>query len=111
MPTVVGSIFGSARLGVGMAMLIWSFTTPFLLVRRLSLSTSSSAFSLCWRGPLPLAKGSPIAGFIVDAYGGPEAGLDAYKPAMWYAGGLSTASLCCILTIRLQANKSLRARL
>lgn len=57
------------------------------------------------------SQGSPIAGYIVEAYGGTDAGLDAYRPPMFYAGSLSTASLCCILTIRFMANKSIRARI
>jgi hypothetical protein len=52
-----------------------------------------------------------LTGLLLWQYGGTEAGLSAFFPAMIYAGGLSTASLVCILTIRFKAKKSLRARL
>lgn len=94
-----------------MAMLFSTFTAPFLVVSRAS--------NLALMRPLQLtthvcrfpSQGSPIAGLIVETYGGTDAGLNAYRPAMYYAGALSTASLCCILTIRLRANSSIRARL
>lgn len=38
MPTVVGSLFGTARLGVAMAMVVWAWTLPYLLVRLMSFS-------------------------------------------------------------------------
>jgi hypothetical protein len=64
MPTVVGSIFGSARLGVGMAMVVWAWTLPYLLVRALSPRSGSPTHAsrlFCF------FQGSPIAGYLVEA--------------------------------------------
>ena len=36
--------------------------------------------------------GVPIAGYLLEAAGGPEGGIAAFGPAIWYAGGLSSLS-------------------
>ncbi|KAI5478074.1 hypothetical protein MNV49_005439 [Pseudohyphozyma bogoriensis] len=51
--------------------------------------------------------GSPIAGFLLAASGGEGAGLVAYKPAMWYAGGGTLASAVLVTTVRLRASMKL----
>ncbi|KAF4979654.1 hypothetical protein FZEAL_4211 [Fusarium zealandicum] len=60
MPTVVGNVFGSARVSVAMSMVVTGWVGGYLM-------------------------GSPIAGYILEAYGGAEQGLKAYRPAMFYA--------------------------
>ena len=35
------------------------------------------------------SKGSPVAGWLLEMYGGSDAGITAYRPAMYYAGSLS----------------------
>ncbi|RYO82076.1 hypothetical protein DL764_009666 [Monosporascus ibericus] len=49
MPTVVGNVFGSARVSVAMRMVVTSWAGGYLM-------------------------GAPIAGYLLDAYGGTEAG-------------------------------------
>ncbi|GKU11705.1 unnamed protein product [Fusarium langsethiae] len=64
MPTVVSNVFGSARVSTAMAMMIVGWVLGYLL-------------------------GSPIAGFLLERHGGAEGGLQAYRPAMFYAGSMS----------------------
>ncbi|KAK5997595.1 putative transporter MCH2-like protein [Cladobotryum mycophilum] len=85
MPTVVSNIFGSARVSVVMSMVITGWVGGYLM-------------------------GSPIAGYLLEAYGGAEGGLKAYRPAMWYAGSLALGSACLVLAARLRVNKSLFAK-
>ncbi|KAI9315803.1 major facilitator superfamily domain-containing protein [Zopfochytrium polystomum] len=51
--------------------------------------------------------GSPIAGYLLQAFGGPEAGLAAYRPAIFYSGALSLASAVCVLAVRVLQDKRL----
>lgn len=55
-------------------------------------------------------KGAPIAGYILGAYGGTEAGLKAYRPAMFYAGSLALVSAVMIIAARLRINKAILGR-
>jgi MFS family permease len=58
MPTVVGSMFGSTRVAVAMGMVVTGWAGGYLM-------------------------GAPIAGYILNAFGGEEAGFKAYRPAMY----------------------------
>ena len=51
-------------------------------------------------------KGAPIAGYILDAYGGADSGFQAYRPAMYYAGSLaiSAAGLIALARFRIKPN-------
>ncbi|KAF2146556.1 uncharacterized protein K452DRAFT_348313 [Aplosporella prunicola CBS 121167] len=69
MPTVVGNVFGSARVSVAMTMIVSSWGGGYLL-------------------------GAPIAGFMLKAYGGEEGGFKAYRPAVFFAGSMSLAAAC-----------------
>ena len=55
-------------------------------------------------------KGAPIAGYLLDAFGGTEAGLAAFRPAFFYAGALTLASAGMILAIRLMIKQEVFAR-
>ena len=46
------------------------------------------------------AKGGPIAGYILESYGGSEAGRAAFRPAMYYAGTMSLAGASFAMAIR-----------
>ena len=52
------------------------------------------AFTECDR------QGAPIAGWILSAYGGSQAGLVAFRPAIYYAGSLSVAATLLVLAVR-----------
>ncbi|KAM3548320.1 hypothetical protein MY1884_009230 [Beauveria asiatica] len=78
-PTVVGNVFGSARVVVALSMIVTGWAGGYLM-------------------------GAPIAGYILDAYGGQEGGLHAYRPAMFYAGSLAFAAAVLVAAMRLRMN-------
>ncbi|KAI1818363.1 major facilitator superfamily domain-containing protein [Poronia punctata] len=86
MPTVVGNCFGSARVTVAMGMIVTSWSGGYLL-------------------------GAPIAGYLLDAYGGENAGFQAYRPAMYYAGSLALASAGLVELVRFRSNRKFFAKL
>jgi MFS family permease len=75
MPTVVGSVFGSARLSVAMGMIVTGWAGGYLM-------------------------GAPIAGYLLEAYGGELGGIDAYHPAIFYAGSLAMGAAILIGLVR-----------
>lgn len=75
MPTVVGAVFGPSQMAVAMGMVVSGWAGGYLM-------------------------GAPIAGYLLAAYGGQQAGLAAFRPAMYYAGSLSLASGGAILALR-----------
>ncbi|KAL1855818.1 hypothetical protein VTK73DRAFT_8468 [Phialemonium thermophilum] len=85
MPTVVGNVFGSARVSVAMGMIVTSWVAGYLM-------------------------GAPIAGYLLEAYGGADNGLKAYRPAMFYAGSLSVAAAGLVAAIRFRLGPSLLAK-
>ncbi|KAL2206373.1 MFS general substrate transporter [Sarocladium strictum] len=86
MPTVVANVFGSGRTAVAMSMILTSWIGGYLM-------------------------GAPIAGYLLEAYGGASGGLEAFRPAMFYAGSLGMASCALVLAARMKHNKMPLARL
>ncbi|KAF4986890.1 hypothetical protein FDECE_15712 [Fusarium decemcellulare] len=86
MPTVVGNVFGSTRVATAMGMVIAGWVAGYLF-------------------------GSPIAGHLLEAYGGADEGLQAYRPAMFYAGSVSMAATFLVAVLRLRINKKPWAKL
>ncbi|TQW02920.1 major facilitator superfamily domain-containing protein [Cordyceps javanica] len=60
-----------------------------------------------WAGGYLL--GSPIAGYLLEAFGGASGGLKAYRPAMFYAGGLALISAILLGIVRFRINKKFLA--
>ncbi|KAI0416961.1 major facilitator superfamily domain-containing protein [Xylaria grammica] len=85
MPTVVGNCFGSARVTVAMGMIVTSWSGGYLL-------------------------GAPIAGYLLDAYGGQDAGFQAYRPAMFYAGSLALGAAGFVELVRFRSNRNIFAK-
>ncbi|KAH0489774.1 hypothetical protein TgHK011_001272 [Trichoderma gracile] len=81
MPTAISKVFGSARVAVAMSMVVTGWVGGYLM-------------------------GAPIAGYILESFGGPDGGLHAYRPAMFYAGALALASGVFILGARFCINRS-----
>lgn len=81
-PGTLSSIFGTRRLSVVFSMLLTSWTPGYFL-------------------------GAPAAGYLLQAYGGPDQGAGAYRPAIFYAGSLSLGSAGCIIAVRLLQSKQL----
>ncbi|KAH6880834.1 putative monocarboxylate transporter [Thelonectria olida] len=85
MPVVVGAVFGDGQLANIMSMLSTSWTFGYFM-------------------------GAPIAGYLLESYGGANAGLEAFRPAFFYAGSLTLASAGMILMVRLMMNRKIVAR-
>ncbi|KAF8194434.1 major facilitator superfamily domain-containing protein [Mycena galopus ATCC 62051] len=79
MPTVVGTVFGSARVSVAMGMIVTGWAGGYLM-------------------------GAPIAGYLLNAYGGANSTLSAYHPAMFYAGSMGLGATGLVTLVRLQTS-------
>ncbi|PTB41844.1 hypothetical protein M441DRAFT_139495 [Trichoderma asperellum CBS 433.97] len=84
-PTVVGNVFGSQRVSVAMAMVVTGWGGGYLM-------------------------GSPIAGYLLDAYGGTESGFQAYRPAITYAGCMGLGAVGLVAFARFRKNRSIFAK-
>ncbi|KAG5655549.1 hypothetical protein KAF25_003886 [Fusarium avenaceum] len=85
MPTVVGNVFGSARVSTAMGMMIAGWVAGYLF-------------------------GSPIAGSLLQSHGGADEGLGAYRPAMFYAGSMSAIATILTVILRLRISKKFIAK-
>ncbi|KFZ09839.1 hypothetical protein V502_08449 [Pseudogymnoascus sp. VKM F-4520 (FW-2644)] len=83
-PTVVGSVFGSARVSVAMGMMVSGWAGGYLM-------------------------GAPIAGYLLAAYGGEHSTLKAYHPAIFYAGSMALGASILAATVRLNVNRKILA--
>jgi MFS family permease len=77
MPTAVGTLYGSARVPVAMGMVITGWTGGYF-------------------------AGAPIAGYILQAYGGKNPDQWAYRPAIFYAGSMVLGAAGFVLILRLR---------
>jgi MCP family monocarboxylic acid transporter-like MFS transporter 3 len=88
-PTVVASIFGPGRAAVAMSMSTTGWTLGYLL-------------------------GAPVAGYILQASGGQgkssEGNINVYRPAIFYAGGVTLVSSMFALLARLHIAKKIAKR-
>ena len=57
------------------------------------------------------SQGAPIAGFLLSAYGGEGAGIDAYRPAIFYAGSTALAASGMVALARLRYSTVLQKKL
>ena len=90
LPTVVASMFGPGRAAVAMTMAVTGWTGGYLM-------------------------GAPIAGYLLQAAGGDQKGevtngVEVYRPAIFYAGGVATASAVIVLFARLRMAKKMIKR-
>ncbi|CZR54679.1 related to protein MCH2 (monocarboxylate permease homolog) [Phialocephala subalpina] len=86
MPTVVTSVFGSKRVGVAMGMIVTGWAGGYLM-------------------------GAPIAGYLLAAYGGEHSTLNAYHPAMFYAGSMALGAAGLVGAVKITLNKSVLKKL
>ncbi|RDL40415.1 uncharacterized protein BP5553_00394 [Venustampulla echinocandica] len=86
MPTVVGTVFGSQRVGVAMGMIVTGWGGGYLM-------------------------GAPIAGYLLAAYGGENSTLKAYHPAIFYAGSMALGSAALVLVVKLRLSRNPLKRL
>ncbi|KAJ3880451.1 major facilitator superfamily domain-containing protein [Lentinula edodes] len=80
-PSVVAHMYGPIRVTTVFSMVLTGWAAGYLL-------------------------GAPVAGWLLDAYGGSGAGIVAYRPAMYYAGSLSVGSTGFILGVRVLTTKT-----
>ncbi|KAH8829865.1 major facilitator superfamily domain-containing protein [Flagelloscypha sp. PMI_526] len=74
-PSAVGHIYGGHRVPIALAMIVTAWSAGYFL-------------------------GAPIAGWILEKYGGCAAGTQAFRPAMYYAGTMSLGSAGLIFGVR-----------
>ncbi|MCJ1396541.1 hypothetical protein MMC18_009432 [Xylographa bjoerkii] len=86
MPTVVGAVFGSARVSVAMGMIVTGWAGGYLM-------------------------GAPIAGYLLEAYGGEHSTLMAYHPAMFYAGSMALGASGLVGLVRLYIDRRVFTKL
>lgn len=59
--------------------------------------------------------GGPLAGYLLDAFGGPRAGTQAYRPALLVMGSICLVSAISVVFLRFKVagrrNVSWRARI
>ncbi|KAJ7200322.1 major facilitator superfamily domain-containing protein [Mycena pura] len=82
MPTVVGAVFGPARVSVAMGMIVTGWVGGYLM-------------------------GAPIAGYLLAAYGGTDSTLSAYHPAMFYAGSMAMGAAGLVSLLRFKTSTSI----
>ncbi|KAH9057626.1 major facilitator superfamily domain-containing protein [Lactarius vividus] len=75
-PSVVGSVYGNTQTANALAMTVSGWAFSYFL-------------------------GSPVAGWLLQAYGGSSAGRAAFRPAIYYAGSLAMASVGLIVGMRM----------
>ncbi|BGO95932.1 hypothetical protein NBRC10512_005482 [Rhodotorula toruloides] len=81
-PGTLSSVFGTRRLTVIFSMIVTSWSLGYFL-------------------------GAPIAGFLLQAYGGPDRGPKAYQPAIFYSGGLSVLAAVLVGAARFNISRTL----
>jgi predicted MFS family arabinose efflux permease len=86
MLTAVGTLYGSARVPVTMGMIITGWTGGYF-------------------------AGAPIAGYILQAYGGKNPDQWAYRPAIFYAGSMAVGAAGFVLMLRLRLSLRLFKKL
>ncbi|KAF8894392.1 major facilitator superfamily domain-containing protein [Infundibulicybe gibba] len=74
-PSVVGYIYGPPRVSTVLAMILSAWAAGYIM-------------------------GAPVAGWILDRYGGTSAGRIAFRPAMYYAGSLTLGSAGLVIAVR-----------
>ncbi|GAA5973947.1 hypothetical protein JCM11641_001235 [Rhodosporidiobolus odoratus] len=85
-PGTLSSIFGSGALPVVFSMILSSFAPGYFL-------------------------GAPIAGYLLQAFGGEQGGYAAYRPAIFYSGGLSLFAALCVLSVRVKLSRKVMKRM
>ncbi|GAA6040702.1 hypothetical protein JCM8097_000882 [Rhodosporidiobolus ruineniae] len=85
-PGTVASVFGTKRLGTVFSLMVSFWTSGYFM-------------------------GSPIAGYLLQAFGGPEGGVEAYRPAMFYSGALSLLAAICVGAVRVRTSRRVWAKI
>ncbi|GAA5973948.1 hypothetical protein JCM11641_001236 [Rhodosporidiobolus odoratus] len=80
-PGTLSSVFGSRSLSIVFSMIVSAWTPGYFL-------------------------GAPIAGYLLEAFGGSkQTGYGAYRPAIFYSGGMSLFAAFCVLAVRVKMSR------
>lgn len=60
---------------------------------------------------IDLFQGAPIAGYILSASGGQQKGIEAYHPAIFYAGSMALGATSLVGFVRLKTDRHLLKKL
>ncbi|KAL6415902.1 Monocarboxylate permease [Ilyonectria robusta] len=85
MPTTVGNIFGSTRVAAAMGFIVTGWVGGFMM-------------------------GAPIAGYMLDAFGGRQAGSKPYRPAIFWAGAMALTAAILIGAMRVRLSRKLMVK-
>ena len=85
-PTAVGSVFGTMKVTVAMGMIATGWAGGYLM-------------------------GGPIAGYLLAAFGGEEAGFQAYRPAMYYSGAMSLLAAVFVCMLRFRIDRKFKTKI
>lgn len=86
MPTVTAQVLGSWRMGTAFGMLVTGWGGGYLM-------------------------GAPIAGYLLAACGGQDAGISAFRPAMFWAGGMAAGAAGITAGLRLRKSTDLAKKM
>lgn len=86
MPTVTGQLLGAYRMGTAFGMIVTGWAGGYLM-------------------------GAPIAGYLLAAYGGQDAGMKAFRPAIFWAGGMAAGAAGIAAALRLMKSTDLRRKM
>lgn len=86
MPTVVNNVMGTQRMAVSFGMIVTGWGGGYLM-------------------------GSPIAGYLLAAFGGSSRGIAAYRPAVFWAGGMALAATAIIGALRWRKSPHFRVKM
>lgn len=95
-PSVVGHIYGPTRVPTALAMVVSAWAAGYIMVSLAQHTTLLVIFA----NLTAYNQGAPVAGYILESYGGSDSGRAAFRPAMYYAGSMSVGSAAFTLTIR-----------
>jgi MFS family permease len=86
MPTVVATVMGMQRMAVAFGMIVTGWGGGYLM-------------------------GAPIAGYLLAAFGGTGEGIKAYRPAVFWAGGMAFAATAIVGALRWRKSPHWRVRM
>ncbi|KLT43663.1 MFS general substrate transporter [Cutaneotrichosporon oleaginosum] len=86
MPTVVSTIMGQQRMAVAFGMIVTGWGGGYLM-------------------------GAPTAGYLLAAFGGSTEGIKAYRPAVFWAGGMALAASAIVAALRWRKSPHWRVKM
>jgi hypothetical protein len=85
-PTVVGNLLGSQRISVAFGMIVTGWMAGYLMC-------------------------APAAGYMLQAYGGTDRGAAVFRPALFWAGGMSASAAGLAVFLRLKKSRKILVKM